>query len=100
MAAARIYFDEDVHAFIADALRRNPKVEKVMYPGLKDHPGHGIAREQMRGFGAMLAFEIKGGGRAAEKFIDALPGYLLPDAASQGRIGVVLARLREISKLS
>ncbi|MGH9971931.1 MAG: hypothetical protein ACREBG_29640 [Pyrinomonadaceae bacterium] len=35
-----------------------------------------------------------------KKFIDALPGYLLPDAASQGRIGVVLARLSEISKLS
>ena len=35
-----------------------------------------------------------------KKFIDALPGYLLPDAASQGRIGVVLARLREISNLS
>lgn len=32
-------------------------------------------------------------------FIDALPGYLLPDEASQGRIGILLARLREISKL-
>jgi cystathionine beta-lyase/cystathionine gamma-synthase len=62
---------------IADALRRNPKVEKVMYPGLKDHAGHGIAREQMRGFGAMLAFEIKGGGKAAEKFIDGLQLWYL-----------------------
>jgi hypothetical protein len=31
------------------------------------------------------------------QFIDALPGYLLPDAASQGRIRVILGRLREIS---
>ena len=34
-----------------------------------------------------------------EQFADALPGYLLPDEASQGRIGILLARLGEISKL-
>jgi cystathionine beta-lyase/cystathionine gamma-synthase len=62
---------------IAEALQRHPKVERVMYPGLREHPGHEIAREQMRGFGAMVAFEIKGGGRAAEKFIDALELWYL-----------------------
>lgn len=62
---------------IAGALQRNRKVEKVMYPGLPDHPGHGIAREQMRAFGAMLAFEIKGGAKAAERFIDSLELWYL-----------------------
>jgi cystathionine beta-lyase/cystathionine gamma-synthase len=59
-------------ARIAEMLTQHPRVEKVMYPGLPQHAGHEIARSQMRGFGAMVAFEIKGGGKAAEKFIDAL----------------------------
>jgi cystathionine beta-lyase/cystathionine gamma-synthase len=62
---------------IAEALQRHRKVERVMYPGLREHPGHEIAREQMRGFGAMVSFEIKGGGKAAEKFIDALELWYL-----------------------
>ena len=62
---------------IAAALARHPKVEKVMYPGLKDHPGHDVARTQMKAFGSMVAFEIKGGGKAAEKFIDALELWYL-----------------------
>ncbi|MFT5788465.1 MAG: cystathionine gamma-synthase, partial [Shewanella sp.] len=36
-------------------------VEKVYYPGLKDHPGHDIAAKQQKGFGAMISFELKGG---------------------------------------
>jgi cystathionine beta-lyase/cystathionine gamma-synthase len=62
---------------IAEALSRDAKVEKVMYPGLREHPGHGVARAQMRGFGSMLAFEIKGGEKAAERFIDALEVWYL-----------------------
>ena len=48
-----------------------------MYPGLAEHPDHEVAREQMRGFGAMVAFDIKGGGKAAERFIDALELWYL-----------------------
>jgi len=64
-------------ARIAEALAQHPRVEKVMYPGLAGHDGHGIAKAQMRGFGAMVAFEIKGGGKAAERFIDALTLWYL-----------------------
>jgi cystathionine beta-lyase/cystathionine gamma-synthase len=45
---------------IAQALKGNPKIGKVYYPGLPDHPDHAIARKQMPGgFGGMLSFEVK-----------------------------------------
>jgi len=37
------------------------RVERIHYPGLESHPDHALAREQMTGFGAMLAFEVRGG---------------------------------------
>lgn len=46
---------------IAEYLAQHRKVEKVLYPGLSDHPGHEIAKRQMSGFGGMLSFEVKGG---------------------------------------
>jgi methionine-gamma-lyase len=51
------------HAFnaqkVAKFLESHPKVNKVMYPGLKSHPQHDLAERQMSGFGGMLSFEIK-----------------------------------------
>ena len=44
---------------IAEYLVRQPRIEKVYYPGLKDHPGHETAKKQMTGFGGMLSFELK-----------------------------------------
>ena len=64
---------------IAGGLEQNKKVVRVMYPGLRAHAGHAIARKQMSDFGMMLSFEIRGGERAAHKFIDALKlWYLAP----------------------
>jgi cystathionine gamma-synthase len=45
---------------LATFLADHPKVSRVLYPGLPDHPSHDLARRQMAGFGAMLAFEVKG----------------------------------------
>ena len=42
---------------VADYLAKHKKVQKVFYPGLKDHPQHELAKRQMSGFGAMIAFE-------------------------------------------
>jgi len=44
---------------IAEFLKENPFIKKVMYPGLKDHPGYDIMKKQARGFGAMISFEVK-----------------------------------------
>jgi cystathionine gamma-synthase len=43
---------------VAEFLAGHPKVTRVHYPGLTDHPGHGIARDQMDGFGGMVSFEV------------------------------------------
>jgi cystathionine gamma-synthase len=45
---------------IAQHLSRHPQVERVLYPGLPDHPGHAIARRQMSGFGGMLSMLVRG----------------------------------------
>ena len=47
-------------AVIAEFLRNHPKVEKVYWPGFTDHPNHEIAKKQMRMFGAMVSFTLKG----------------------------------------
>jgi len=44
---------------IANWLKANPKVAKVYWPGFEDHPGHAIAKKQMRDFGGMISFELK-----------------------------------------
>ncbi len=44
---------------IAEFLHDQPGIEKVYYPGLSDHAGHGIARKQMSGYGGMVSFELK-----------------------------------------
>lgn len=57
---------------VANFLKNHPKIESVMYPGLEDFKGHNIAKEQMKGFGAMISFEVKGGLESAIKFVDSL----------------------------
>ncbi|WP_394493379.1 cystathionine gamma-synthase [Shewanella sp. ENK2] len=57
---------------VIDVLQSSDVVEKVYYPGLKDHPGHDIAAKQQKGFGAMLSFELKGGEAEVVAFLNAL----------------------------
>ena len=57
-------------AAIARALERHPGVQRVFYPGLSSHPDHAIARQQMRGFGGVVSFLVKGGGLAARRLVD------------------------------
>ncbi len=57
---------------IAQYLYESDKVEHVNYPGLPSHPGHDIAARQMRDFGGMISFEIKGGKEAGMKFCNSL----------------------------
>jgi cystathionine gamma-lyase/cystathionine beta-lyase len=47
-------------AAVAEFLRNHPKVDKVYWPGFPDHPNHEIAKKQMRGFGGMMSFSLKG----------------------------------------
>jgi methionine-gamma-lyase len=66
-------------ARIAERLEKHPKVARVYYPGLPGHEGHELARRQMKDFGMMVSFDLRGGGRSAERFIDGLKlWYLAP----------------------
>ena len=69
---------------VAKFLERHPKVGRVHYPGLKSHADHALAKKQMKNFGSMLAFDLKGGLAAARKFCDRVQLFLL--AASLGGV--------------
>jgi len=62
---------------VARFLEAHPKVEKVWYPGLPSHPDHAVAKKQMKGFGSVITFLIKGGDRETRKFIDSLELFLI-----------------------
>ena len=56
-------------AFIAEKLKSIDKIANVYYPGFEDHPGHEIAKAQMRGFGGMISFDLKEDTQAAANTI-------------------------------
>ena len=70
---------------IARFLTAHPAIERVHYPGLESHPGHQIARTQMRGFGGVLSFELK------EDTLDAVGRFLprLSYAHAAANLGAV-----------
>src|SRR5207302_1497246 len=54
---------------IAEFLAAHPRVERVHYPGLPSHPGHDVAKKQMRGFGGVVSFEVRGDLDAASRVV-------------------------------
>lgn len=62
---------------VAKALESHPRIERVWYPGLPSHPDHAIAKQQMRGFGSVISFLVKGDAEQTRKFIDALKLFLI-----------------------
>ena len=67
---------------IVELLSKHPKIDKIYYPGLTNHPSHAIAKKQQSGFGGMLSFEILGGLAEVKSFIKGI--QILPLAASLG----------------
>lgn len=57
---------------VAAFLDKHPAVERVFYPGLKEHPGHEIAARQMKGFGGIISFEVKGGKEAGMQLVNSM----------------------------
>lgn len=70
--AMRVKYGQDNAFKLAKELEKHPKVEWVKYPGLESHPQHELAKKQMSGFGAMIAFELKGGIEAGIKLMNAV----------------------------
>ena len=57
---------------LAQALQKNPEIEKVIYPFLPDHPGYALAKKQMKSGGGIVTFILKGGIDRGRKFLDSL----------------------------
>ncbi len=80
---------------IAQYLKSHAKVIDVYYPGLASHRGHDIAKSQMRGFGGMMSFAIKGDYNAVKKFLPSLK--LVHLAASLGSVSTLAGPPRTTS---
>jgi cysteine-S-conjugate beta-lyase len=67
--------------YIAERLQQHPAIDKVYYPGLKDHPNHDIAKKQASGFGGIISFTLKDDtGEAAVKFITSTKLFKLAES--------------------
>jgi O-succinylhomoserine (thiol)-lyase len=67
-------------AALAQMLVEHPQVDKVYYPGLPTHPQHELAKRQMKGFGAMLSFDVKGGRPMVERVLSRLKLFLAAES--------------------
>jgi len=83
---------------VAEFLAAHPAVLEVRYPGLPQHPGHSIAARQMKGFGAMLYAELKGGDTASRAFVNRLRYFT--QATSLGGVESLIQYPASLSNLS
>ena len=65
---------------LAEWLERHSAIEKVLYPGLKSHPQHGLAKRQMDGYGGMVSIYLKGGVEAAKRFCERTELFALAES--------------------
>ena len=65
---------------VVDLLTRHPRVSEVLYPGLPEHPGHDIAVKQMKAFGGMVSFRVRGGEEAAVQVCDRTELFILAES--------------------
>ncbi len=65
---------------LARSLAAHPLVERVYYPGLPGHPGHELAKRQMKDFGGMISFELRGGVESANAFACATQLFTLAES--------------------
>jgi cystathionine gamma-synthase len=79
---------------LAARLAAHPAVSVTHYPGLPTHPTHAIARRQLRGFGAMISFEVRGGAEAADRVCSAV--RLIRHATSLGGVESTMERRAKI----
>ncbi|MBI1808913.1 MAG: PLP-dependent transferase [Gemmatimonadetes bacterium] len=83
---------------IANWCADRKEIKRVHYPGLSDHADHEIARAMLDGFGGMMAIELTGGGKAAERFLRRLK--LIQHAASLGGVDSLVSEPRYSSHAS
>lgn len=84
----RVLRQNENAAGLARFLTAHPAVERVYYPGLEDDPGHEIARRQMKGFGGLVSFSLRGGMDEVRTFLGRL--RYAHRAASLGSVGTLI----------
>jgi len=65
---------------LAGWLDKHPAVERVIYPGLKSHPQHALAKRQMHGFGGIVTIEVKGGLKKARRMLERCELFALAES--------------------
>lgn len=83
---------------IAMFLDKHEMIEKVLYPGLKTHPEHELAKTQMKNFGGMISFNVKGGFEAGKKLMDNVK--LISLATSLGNVDSLIQHSASMSHSS
>ncbi|MCP4192067.1 MAG: PLP-dependent transferase [Planctomycetaceae bacterium] len=97
--ALRVKAHSESAATIAQFLQADPRVKRVLYPGLEDHPGHLIAKRQMQGgFGGMLSFEIDGDFTRTKAFVESTQLFQL--AVSLGAVESLIEQPASMSHAS
>ena len=76
----RMQRHSDNAALVAEFLDGHPGVETVLYPGLRAHPGHEVAKRQMSGFGGMVSVRMRGGPQAAHDFCSRTEIFILAES--------------------
>lgn len=90
--AVRVRQQNENALALAEWCERRPEFARVHYPGLPSHPDHEIARATLDGFGGMLAFELRGGAGAADRFVRRLA--LVKYATSLGGVDSLVSEPR------
>jgi cystathionine gamma-lyase len=78
--AVRMKAHEQNAIKISSYLENHAKVERVVYPGLKSHPQHDLAKKQMKGFGGMITFFLKGGIDESRRFLENVKLFALAES--------------------
>jgi cystathionine gamma-lyase len=65
---------------LAKWLEKHPAIKRVIYPGLKSHPQHALARYQMAGFGGIISIEVKGGLKKAKRMLERCELFALAES--------------------
>lgn len=78
---------------VAELLAAHPAVARVHYPGLPSHPQHALARAQMKDFGTIVSFDLKGGPEASARFTDALQLFAMTASLGSTESLVVAAQM-------
>ena len=78
--AVRMKAHEQNAIKIASYLENHPKVQRVVYPGLKSHPQHDLAKKQMSGFGGMITFFLKGEIDESRRFLENVKLFALAES--------------------